>query len=85
MSDELERQRAINVKLRKQLERCRQDTVEYCAKFCEDNELVMDLRGSVFTMPANRKYMHEGDGYAKALRGIIGTKFTKTMEGEENV
>ena len=82
MNDELDRQRTINVKLRRQLEKCRQDTVEYCAKFCEDNELVMDLRGGVFTMPANKKYMHEGDGYAKALRGIIGTKTASNMEGK---
>ena len=73
MNDELDRQRTINVKLRRQLEKCRQDTVEYCAKFCEDNEVSIQHRQlHIDTAPEGRSYTHPGDGYAKALRGIIG-------------
>jgi hypothetical protein len=73
LQDELERQRAINLDLRRKLEKCRRDTVEYCAKFCEDNEMGLD-RGEYVCAPAQagRAYTHPGDGYAKGLRGIIG-------------
>lgn len=73
VQDELDRQRIINVKLRRQLERCRQDTVEYCAKLCEDNEVSFSY-GTLHIDPATegRSYTHPGDSYAKALRGIIG-------------
>lgn len=72
MSDELERQRAINLKLRKQLERVRIETVEYCAKFCEDHEVYVDPSGNISIVPEKRRYIHEGDSYAEGLRGIIG-------------
>lgn len=73
LQEELDRQLAINIKLRRQLEKCRRDTVEYCAKFCEDHEMGLD-RGKYVSSPAQegRNYTHAGDGYAKALRGIIG-------------
>lgn len=72
MNDELDRQRTINVKLRRQLERCRQDTVEYCAKFCEDNEVSFTYgRLHIGAALEDRSYTHPGDSYAKALRGII--------------
>lgn len=71
VEDELDRQRTINVKLRRQLERCRQDTVEYCAKFCESHEVYVDASGNISIVPESRKYIHEGDSYAEGLRGII--------------
>jgi hypothetical protein len=36
IEDQLQRQININHQLRRQLETARRDTVEYCAKFCED-------------------------------------------------
>lgn len=72
VEDELDRQRTINVKLRRQLERCRQDTVEYCAKFCEDNEVSFQHGAlHIDATPEDRSYTHPGDSYAKALRRII--------------
>jgi len=71
MNDELDRQRTINVKLRRQLEKCRQDTVEYCAKFCEDHEVGF-VSGLCLPRKEGVDRVHPGDGYAKALRGIIG-------------
>lgn len=68
VEDELDRQRAINVKLRRQLERCRQDTVEYCAKFCEDHAIT-DTMDGLEMKPSHRP--HGGHHYAHALRGII--------------
>jgi hypothetical protein len=38
LEDQLQRQTNINLQLRRQLEACRRNTVEYCAKFCEDND-----------------------------------------------
>lgn len=73
MEEKLQRQININLQLRKQLETARKDTVEYCAKFCEDHE-VCSHHGERVIRPADlgRTYTHSGDGYAKALRGIIG-------------
>lgn len=74
MTDQLQRQININIQLRRQLEQCRKDTVEYCAKFCEDHEMGFD-RGNYVCMPSPRgdaSYTHPGDSYAKALREIIG-------------
>ena len=73
MTDELQRMKNINIQLRKRLEAARRDAVEYCAKFCEDHEVGID-RGKYICGPAqeDRKYTHAGDGYAKALREIIG-------------
>ena len=36
VEDQLQRQININMQLRRQLEKSRKDTVEYCAKYCED-------------------------------------------------
>ena len=71
MNDELDRQRTINVKLRRQLEKCRQDTVEYCAKFCEDHEVGF-VSGLCLPRKEGGDRVHPGDGYARGLRGIIG-------------
>lgn len=70
---ELARMREINLDLRRKLEKCRRDTVEYCAKFCEDHEMGLD-RGKYVCAPAQagRAYTHPGDGYAAKLREIIG-------------
>jgi len=73
-SDErLQRQININIQLRRRLENARREAVEYCAKFCEDHEMGLD-RGQYVSAPVqeNRSYTHTGDGYAKALREIIG-------------
>ena len=72
MSDELQRQININLQLRRQLETARRDAVEYCAKWCEDHEVLVDDRGNISVVPAKEKYIHEGDYYAEGLRGIIG-------------
>jgi hypothetical protein len=72
IEDQLQRQININTQLRRQLETARRDTVEYCAKFCEDHEVVLDDIGNISIAPANKKYIHEGDSYAEGLRGIIG-------------
>lgn len=74
IEDQLQRQTNINIQLRRQLEQCRKDTVEYCAKFCEDHEVGWDCGKSicVFTGKEGRRYRIAGDGYAEALRGIIG-------------
>lgn len=37
IEDQLQRQTNINIQLRRQLEQCRKDVVEYCAQFCEDH------------------------------------------------
>jgi len=55
---ELIRQRNININLRRQLEKCRKDVVEYCAKFCEEHEVPDGASPGQF--------------YAKALRSMIG-------------
>ena len=81
--DELDRQTAINLELRRKLERVRRETVEYCAKFCEDHYVSMG--SSLKEVPKGRTDWHYGHLYSEKLREIIGTKSTKTMEGEENV
>jgi hypothetical protein len=70
--NELARMREINLDLRRKLEKCRRDTVEYCAKFCEAHEVEVDERGNISIVPEKRKYIHEGDYYAEGLRKIIG-------------
>lgn len=81
MNDELDRQRTINVKLRRQLEKCRQDTVEYCAKFCDDH--YVSMRSVLREMPSGRTDWHYGRLYSEKLRMIIKTKSTETMEGKK--
>jgi hypothetical protein len=73
MSDELDRQKAINLELRRKLEKVRRETVEYCAKFCEDHALHHKGEDSFYIRPAakSRSYYTIGDCYAHALRGII--------------
>ena len=70
LQEELDRQRAINVELRRKLEKSRRDTVEYCAKFCEDHDVEYTEYGIV-TVPT-KKSGWVGKGYAEGLRGIIG-------------
>ena len=69
LEDQLQRQTNINLQLRRQLEACRRNTVEYCAKFCEEHEAEYKSEGIVL-VPV--KYSWMGRGYAKGLRGIIG-------------
>ena len=76
MTDQLQRQININIQLRRQLETARRDVVEYCAKFCEDNELGSSPHKGQILEPSpqgDRPYTHPGDAYAKGLRGIIGS------------
>lgn len=68
MKDELQRQININLQLRKKLETCRRDTVEYCAKFCEDHEPIKEM-GHWYLEEGGSP---EGKAYAQGLRGIIG-------------
>ena len=73
VGDDLTRQTAINMDLRRKLERVLRETVEYCAKFCEDNEVSFQHRRlHIDAAPEDRSYTHPGDSYAAALRGIIG-------------
>ena len=69
MTDQLQRQININIQLRRQLENCRKDVVEYCAKFCEDHAVTDTVNGTEMR-PSHRP--HPGHYYAKGLRGIIG-------------
>lgn len=59
IEDQLQRQIAINLQLRRQLETARRDAVEYCAKFCEDRDFMI-MEADV------------GKWYARKLREIIG-------------
>ena len=74
IEDQLQRQININMQLRRQLETARRDTVEYCAKFCEDHTIGIGADGTHTIGPTqpNRSYAHSGNAYAKGLRGIIG-------------
>lgn len=71
LQDELARMREINLDLRRKLEKCRRDTVEYCAKFCEDHaERAGELTDK---LSADEGFFgHAGEAYAKGLRKIIG-------------
>lgn len=69
MTDELQRQININLQLRRQLEKSRKDTVEYCAKFCEGHTPDVKSEGIVL-VPVIYSWM--GGCYAKGLREIIG-------------
>jgi hypothetical protein len=73
LEDQLQRQTNINLQLRRQLEACRRDTVEYCAKFCEDHAVTYGTKGATLE-PALKVpgFGHSGEEYAKGLRGIIG-------------
>ena len=78
LEDQLQRQTNINLQLRRQLEACRRNTVEYCAKFCEEHEVIYQ-RGGAYLLRAydgptfdGGRYRHEGEEFAKGLRGIIG-------------
>ena len=71
LEDQLQRQTNINLQLRRQLEACRRDTVEYCAKFCEEHEVESSpYEWGVSLVPKEFSYI--GNFYAKGLRGIIG-------------
>lgn len=82
IEDQLQRQTNINIQLRRQLEKCRKDTVEYCAKFCEDHSVVITawprekhdrvLKAAPMMLDQDGVIEHEGHLYAKGLRGIIG-------------
>ena len=73
IEDQLQRQININMQLRRQLETARRDTVEYCAKFCEDHAVAYD-NGEPILKPALKifGFSNDGEEYAKGLRGIIG-------------
>lgn len=75
IEERLQRQININLQLRRQLENCRRDVVEYCAKFCAEHE-VMLVPGKGYKlelMPQDgRTYTHSGDIYAVGLRDLIG-------------
>ena len=74
MTDALQRQININIQLRRQLEQCRKDVVEYCAKFCEDHAMRYSekLDKLVLVEQTDKKIVHTGFYYAEGLRGIIG-------------
>lgn len=68
IEDQLQRQTNINIQLRRQLEKCRKDTVEYCAKFCEEHEAIRKI-GQWYLEECGSP---EGSAFAKGLREIIG-------------
>lgn len=68
IEDQLQRQTNINIQLRRQLEQCRKDTVEYCAKFCEDHEPIREM-GNWYL---EDRRSPEGKAFAAGLREIIG-------------
>jgi hypothetical protein len=72
--DALQRQTNINIQLRRQLEQCRKDTVEYCAKFCEDHAVTYCGTNGATLEPAIKVqgFDHSGKEYAEGLRRIIG-------------
>jgi hypothetical protein len=73
MTDQLQRQININIQLRRQLENCRKDVVEYCAKFCEDHVITYGGAGTTVEPAVKLQgFGHSGEVYAKSLRGIIG-------------
>jgi hypothetical protein len=69
IEDELQRQKNINLHLRRQLERCRRDVVEHCAKFCESHE-VAEENGDWYIVEMEDG-SPEGKAYADGLRGMI--------------
>jgi hypothetical protein len=71
--DSLQRQIAINLQLRRQLETARRDAVEYCAKWCEDHVEQNGAEGkSLKPVRMAEGFTHAGELYAAGLRGIIG-------------
>lgn len=73
VEEKLQRQIAINLQLRRQLETARRDAVEYCAKFCEDNIEQDRVEGkSLKPVRMADGFTHTGQLYAAGLRGIIG-------------
>lgn len=70
--DELQRQININLQLRRQLEECRRDVVEKCAKYCEDHDAGYNPRLGWAVMPRTSNIgTHAGQAYAAGLRGFF--------------
>ena len=72
IEDQLQRQTNINIQLRRQLEKCRKDTVEYCAKFCEEHEVIREMGHRYLEETGPKCQNYEGRAFAKGLREIIG-------------
>lgn len=73
--DRLDRMTAINRQLRRQLEQCRKDVVEECAKFCETHcPYPGEEAGGKWVLKPTpeRITVTVGSLYAKGLRGMIG-------------
>jgi hypothetical protein len=74
VEDEITRQTNINLQLRRQLEECRRDVVEVCAKFCEDRDAGHNPRVGWSLIPRTEDIgTHAGQAYAAGLRGLIGS------------
>lgn len=69
--DELQRQININLQLRRQLEECRRDVVEKCAKFCEDRDVGYDYKKGWYLSPEGARQPQPGNAYADGLRGFF--------------
>lgn len=73
--DKLDRMTAINQQLRRQLEQCRRDVVEECAKMCETHwPYPGGEAGGKWVLKPTPDHVtgHVGELYAEGLRGMIG-------------
>lgn len=69
--DELQRQININLQLRRQLEECRRDVVDKCAKYCEDHEVFKEMGLWHIENVEGDPNNHIGMSYAAGLRGFF--------------
>lgn len=73
VEEQLQRQININLQLRRQLETCRRDVVEVCAKFCEDRDVNYSQKAGWFLGREGARQPHPGNAYAVGLRRQIGS------------
>ena len=72
LEDDIERQRNINLQLRRQLEACRREVIEKCAKFCEDHEVFREMGLWHIEHADGDPNNHIGMTYAAGIRGMVG-------------
>ncbi len=73
--DKLARMTSINQQLRRQLEQCRREVVEECAKMCETHwPYPSDEKSGEWVLKPTPECITGtvGELYAKGLRGMIG-------------
>jgi hypothetical protein len=72
VEEQLQRQININLQLRRQLEECRRDVVEVCAKFCEDRDVNYNPKAGWLLGREGARQPHPGNAYAAGLRWLLG-------------